>query len=183
MASEKRRRRHLEFQFARAGEKVGHVGVEPGLVAADRPQAERAVGVLARQQAGNGVADALVDVAVERQMRLTGQLVDIEHGHGAAGDLLGAAERITVERIEQRRRIERGGDRDRQRDAPGAGHEIGEHVLRQRQRLALGQRAHGAAREDLRRWAHVERVSCATAQSRSARSRSRSACSPRRRSR
>ncbi len=44
------------------------------------------------------------------------ELVDVEQRHRAAGDLFGAAERIAVERLEQRRRIERGRDADRHRN-------------------------------------------------------------------
>ena len=144
--------------LARAGQEVGDVGVEPGIVAADRPQAERAVRILARQQTLDGVLDALVDGAVERQLGLRGELVDVEQRHRPAGDLLGAAERIAVERVQQRGGIERGRDADRQADAAGARHEIGEHVVRQRQPLALGERPHGAPRQDLGRRPHVERI-------------------------
>jgi len=54
------------------------------------------------------IADALIDGGVEPKMRLDRKLVDIEQRHGAARDLLGASERIAVECLEQRRRIERG---------------------------------------------------------------------------
>ena len=47
---------------------------------------------------------------------------------------------------------------DRQRNAAGARHQIGEHVGRQRQALALGQRPDRAARQDLRRRLDVERI-------------------------
>ena len=62
----------------------------------------------ARQDAIDGVADALIDRAVERQMGLRREFVHVEQRQRAAGDLLGAAERIAVERFEKRRRIERG---------------------------------------------------------------------------
>ena len=152
--------RHLEMALARPGEEIGDVGVEPGIVAADRPQAERAVRILPRQQTLDGVLDALVDVAVERELGLRGELVDIEHRHRAAGDLLGTAERIAVELVEQRGDVERSRDRDRQADAAGARHEVGEHVLRQRQRLAGRKRPHGPARQDLVCRPHVERDRC-----------------------
>ena len=41
-------------------------------------------------------------------MRLARQLVDVKQRQRAAGDLFRAAERIAVERLQQRRRIERG---------------------------------------------------------------------------
>ena len=47
---------------------------------------------------------------------------------------------------------------DRQRDAAGAGHEVGEHVRGQRQALALRQRPDRAPRQDLRRRLDVERI-------------------------
>jgi hypothetical protein len=62
--------RHREVALARAGQEVGHVGVEPHVVAARAPQAERAVRALARENALDRVADALVDRAVERELRL-----------------------------------------------------------------------------------------------------------------
>ena len=150
--------RHLEMALARPRKEVGDVGVEPGIVTTDRPQAKRAVRILPRQQTLNGVLDALVDVAVERELGLRGELIDIEHRHRAASDLLGAAERITVKLVEQRGDVERGRDRDRQADAAGARHEVGEHVLRQRQSLARSEGADSAARQDLVRRPHVERI-------------------------
>ena len=86
------------------------------------------------------------------------ELVDIEQRQRAAGDLLGAAERIAVERLQQRRGIERGRETDRERDAAGARHEIGEQVVREREALALGDRPHRAARQHLRRRLDVERI-------------------------
>ncbi len=97
---------------------------------------------------------------------LAGELADIEQRQRAAGDLLRAAIRIAVERRQQARRIERRRGADRNRHAAGAGHEIGEHVARQRQALALGERLDRAPRQDLRRRPHRQRVSCARAQSR-----------------
>ena len=91
-------------------------------------------------------------------MRRRRELVDIEQRQRAAGDLLGAAERIAVERRQQRRRVERGRQADRQRDAAGARHEVGEQVARQREALAFRQRLDGAARQDLGRGSHRERI-------------------------
>ena len=122
------RRRHLEFLLARACQEVGDIGIQPRIVAADRPQAERSVAALPRGETRDGVLDARVDLAVGGKPRLCRKLVDIEHRHRAAGDLLGAAERISVEFIEQGGDIERGRQANRQADAAGARHEIGEQV-------------------------------------------------------
>ena len=91
-------------------------------------------------------------------MRLRRQLVDIEQRQRAAGDLLGTAERIAVERLEQRRRVERGRGTDRERNRAGARHQIGEQIVRQRQALAPGERLHRAARQHLRRRLDVQRI-------------------------
>ena len=55
--------------LARPRQEVGDVGVEPDVVAARRPQAERAVRALTRQQPVDRLADALVDRGVERELR------------------------------------------------------------------------------------------------------------------
>ena len=91
-------------------------------------------------------------------MRARREVVDIEQRHRAAGDLLGAAVRIAVQRLQDGRGIERGREADRDRCAAGSGHEIREHVRGQRQALALRQRADRAARQDLRRRLDVERI-------------------------
>ena len=59
-------------------------------------------------------------------MQIRRQLIDVEQRHGAADGLLGAAERIAVERREQARNIERRRGRHRQRQAAGTGNEVGE---------------------------------------------------------
>ena len=91
-------------------------------------------------------------------MRSAGELADIKQRQRAARDLLRAAIRIAVERRQQARRIERRRGADRDRHRAGAGHEIGEHVARQRQAFALGERLDRAARQNLRRRPHRERV-------------------------
>ena len=91
-------------------------------------------------------------------MRFARDLVDIEHGDRRAGDLLGAAERIAVELAEQGRGIERGRDRDRQRGAARAGHEIGEHGAVERQALVRRERPDTAPCQRLGRRPHVERI-------------------------
>ena len=144
--------------LARAREEIGDVGVEPDIVAAHRPQAERAVGVLARHEPRDGILQTLVDVAGHRHLRFVAKILHIQHGHGHAGGLLGAGERIAVERIEQARGIERGRDRDRERHASGAGREVGKHVAVERQRLAGGKRPHTAADKRLRRRPHIKRI-------------------------
>ena len=160
---------HREVALARPGQEVGDVGIEPDVVAAHRPQAERAVRALARQQAVDRLLDALVDALVEREMRGAGEIVDIEQRQRAAGDLLGAPERITVERGQQRRRVERGRQADRDRHAAGSGHEVGEQVVRQRDALAARHGLHRAAGEDLRRRPAPRARSCVRARSRPAR--------------
>ena len=150
--------RHRKSLFAGAGQEVGDVGVEPGVVAAGRPQPERTVGALPRQQPVDGIPDALVDRGIHRKMRARRQIVDIEQRHRAAGDLLRAAMRIAVQRLQDGRGVERRGQADRHRDGAGALHEIGEHVGGQRQAFALCQRPDRAARQDLRRRLDVERI-------------------------
>ena len=91
-------------------------------------------------------------------MRLARQLVDIKQRQRAARGLFRATERIAVERLEQRRHIKRGRGTDRELNAASARHEVGEQVARQRDAFALGDRPHGAARQDLRRRLGGERV-------------------------
>src|SRR5438128_1665710 len=93
-AAESRNVGHGKSPLPGARQEVGDVGVEPGVIPSGRPQAERAVRTLPRQYPVHGVADALVDRRVEGQMRLRRQLIDVKQRQRAAGDLLGAAERI-----------------------------------------------------------------------------------------
>ncbi len=81
--------------------------------AARRPQAERAIRSLTRQQAINGILDALIDGGIHRQMVLDRQVIHIEQRHRAARDLFGTAERITIQRLEDGRSIERSRQTDR----------------------------------------------------------------------
>ena len=60
---------HREFVLARARQEIGDVGVEPDVVAARPPQAERAVATLPRQQGVDGVANALIGVGAGRDIR------------------------------------------------------------------------------------------------------------------
>jgi hypothetical protein len=55
-------------------------------------------------------------------MQIDRKLVGIEQRHRPAHDLLGAAERIAVERCKQARNVERGRWRHRQREAPAGLH-------------------------------------------------------------
>jgi hypothetical protein len=103
-----RRVGHGKAALLGARQEVGDVRIQPDIAAARRPQAERAVRSLPRQQAIDRVADALVDGGVERQMRLAGEIVDVEQRQRAARDLFRTAERIAVERRQQRRRVKRG---------------------------------------------------------------------------
>ena len=66
--------------------------------------------------------------------------------------------RITVQRLQDGRGIQRRGQADRQRDPAGALHQIRKHVGCQGQALTLGQRPDRAARENLRRRLDVERI-------------------------
>src|SRR6185437_435211 len=101
-------------------QEVGDISIKPYVLAASRPESERAVRALPRQQARDRVLQPRLDLAVRRQPRLAGELVEIEHGHRLAGDLLRAAEGIAVERVEQARGVERGRERDRKRRAARA---------------------------------------------------------------
>ena len=58
-----------EVALARPRQEVGHVGVEPHVVAARPPQAERTVRALAREQPLDRILDAIVDRGVEREVR------------------------------------------------------------------------------------------------------------------
>src|SRR5262245_64438624 len=80
------RLRYVEAACPRPCQKVSDIGVEPGIVAADRPQAERPVRTLPCQQTRNCILDALVDIAIGGKLRLRSKLVDIEHCHSAACD-------------------------------------------------------------------------------------------------
>ena len=150
--------RHRKSLFAGAGQEIRHVSIEPGVVTAGRPQAERTVRALPRQEPVDRVLDALIDIGVHGKMRAGREFVDIEQRHRAAGDLLRTSVRIAVERFQDGRGIERRGKACRQRNAAGARHEIGEHVRGQRQALALGQGPDRTARQDLRGGLDVERV-------------------------
>ena len=87
-----------------------------------------------------------------------GELVHVEHGHCTAGDLLRTAERITIERIKQRRRVERCRDPDRKPRPSCTWYKIGEQVFREREGLAFGELAYAAARQNLRRRAYIKDV-------------------------
>ena len=149
---------HIVAAFARAGEEVGDVRIEPDVVTARRPQAERAVGALAREQPLDRLLDAPVDRRVEGEMCLAREIVDVEQRQRLARDLFRTAERIAVERGQKRRRVERARYADRDRHRSGALHKVAEHVVRQRDTLALGERPHGAASENLRCRPHAEHV-------------------------
>src|SRR5262249_56099335 len=97
------------------------------------------------------LANALLDRGVERKMGATREIVDVKEWQCAARDLLRASERITVERRQERRRVERVGNADGERDAGAAGHEVGEQIVGERQAFALGERLDRAARKNLRR--------------------------------
>ena len=66
-----RRVGHRDLAFARAGEEVGDVGIEPDVIAADAPQAERAVGILPRQQHLDGVAELLIRRRIGRERAMS----------------------------------------------------------------------------------------------------------------
>ena len=66
--------------------------------------------------------------------------------------------RIPIQRLQNGGGIERGRQAHRQRHAAGAGHQVREHVRRQRQALAFCQCPDRAARQHLRRRLDVERI-------------------------
>src|SRR5258708_19450439 len=86
------------------------------------------------------------------------EIIDVKQRHGAAGDLLRTSIWITVQRLQDGRRIERGGLAYGQRDAAGALHQIREHIGGQGQALAFCQGPDRAPRQNLRRWFDVERI-------------------------
>src|SRR5262249_56497022 len=144
--------------LARPRQEIGDVGVEPDVIATGGPQPERAIGALTRKQPVDRLANALLDRGVERKMGATREIVDVKEWQCAARDLLRAAEWIAVERRQERRRIERVGNADGERDAGAARHEVGEQIVGERQAFALGERLDRAARKTLRRGPHWQFV-------------------------
>ena len=145
-----------ETAFARAGEEVGDEGVEPHvvMVAVGAPHAEGAAGALAGELPFDRLANASVEIGIDGEMFDRGETVGVEERHRAAHRLLRAAIGIPVERLQQRRRVERAEGRGGDRDRAGSGNEIGEEVAGDRLRRAARQRRHrapvdiGRARED-----------------------------------
>ena len=111
-----------------------------------------------REQPIDRLADTRLDSAVERKMGATGEIVDVEQRQRPARNLLRAPERIAIERRQQRRRVERVGDADRERDACAPRHEVGEQIAGEREAFALGERLDRAARKNLRRRPHRQFV-------------------------
>src|SRR5262249_18383349 len=109
------------------------------------------LGALPRQHRLDGLGDALVDASIDRKLGVERELVDVEQRQCPAHDLLGAAERVAVERREQRCHVKRSGGCYRQRDLAGPWNQVGEHVARQAEALAGLKRLYRAARENLRR--------------------------------
>ena len=99
--------RNGEAAVPRPRQKVGDVGVEPGIVAAGGPQSEGAFRPLAGKHGLDRIGDALVEPGVDGEMQIDRQLIGVEQRQRAADDLLGAAERIAVERLQQARHVER----------------------------------------------------------------------------
>jgi len=62
---------------------------------------------LTREQPLNCATNAIVNCGIKREVRLAREFVDIEQGQRAARRLLRAAERIAIERLQERRDIER----------------------------------------------------------------------------
>ena len=77
------------------------------------------------------LAHALVRLVVEREVFLLGQAINVKQRQRTAHDLLGAAVRIPVERLEQPRHVEARERRDRDRHGPGAAENIGHEILRE----------------------------------------------------
>src|SRR5262249_57952663 len=88
---------HRKAALARPRQEIGDVGVEPDVIAAGRPQPERAIGTLPREQPVDRLADALLERGVEREMGATREIVDVKERQGAARDLLRASARKTVQ--------------------------------------------------------------------------------------
>jgi hypothetical protein len=104
---------HGEAARPRPCEEVRHIGVEPGVVASGRPQSERALGALPRKDDLDCLGDALIDAGIVGDPGAGGEFAQIEQRQRPAHDLLGAAERIAVERRDQRRNVERRRRRNR----------------------------------------------------------------------
>ena len=85
-----------------AQQEVRDVGVEPEVAGVERtPEAEAAARGLVAEEARDRVLDPLVERIVVAHAEHLGDVVEIEQRQGAAGDLLGAAIGVAVERIEQ----------------------------------------------------------------------------------
>ena len=54
------------------------------------------------------IGDALVEAGVDGEMQIDRQLIGVEQRQRPADDLLGAAERIAIERLQQACNVERG---------------------------------------------------------------------------
>jgi hypothetical protein len=92
--------------LAGTGEEVGDVRIEPDIVAAGAPQAERAVGTLPRQKRIDGVAKTLIGIGAGRDICQCRQVAHVEQRQGAARDLLRTTEWIAVKRGEKPCRVE-----------------------------------------------------------------------------
>ncbi len=115
--------RHREIAFAGAGEEVGDKGVQPEIVGAliGGPQAEGAVGALARHLLVDGRLDAAVEVGIDGEMLHTGEPVGVEQRHGAAHRLLGATIGVALQRLQHRGRVDGAERRHAERQRAGAG--------------------------------------------------------------
>ena len=137
--------RHGERPFARPRQEVGDESVEPKIVAVavGRPQAEGAARVLPRHLPVDRLFQTPVEIGVDREMFERRQLIGVEQRHGAADRLFGAAIGVTVERLQDRRGVERAERRSRDRDRSGARDEVGDQIV--------GDRLAGAGRQRMDR--------------------------------
>ena len=125
-----RQLRHDEIALPRAGEEVGHEGVEPGIVivAVGAPHAEGAARALAAELALDRAADPPVEIGIDAEVFDRGQPVGVEERHGDAHRLLRAAIGVALKGQKQCGRVERAERRSGDRNRAGPGNELGDEI-------------------------------------------------------
>jgi hypothetical protein len=111
--------------LAGTGEEVPDIGVEPAVVAARAPESEAPVRRLIGQHLADRLAHPLADLGVGPEPDGGRDLVEIEHGQGTAGELLGAAVGVAIQTRDQAGDVQRPGARDGDGERSGAGEHLG----------------------------------------------------------
>jgi hypothetical protein len=92
-----------------AGEEVGDIGVQPEIVTTGPPEPKATVRPLITDEIGDGLLDTWPRLPLATQAGGQGDLVQVEERQGAAGNLLGAAEGIAIQGLEQTRQVQPAG--------------------------------------------------------------------------